>query len=73
MEQAERKRLTRNAFKVLERLRQGIATNIELCTQELGGLRAIGRIHDLRLHGHVIESRHVKGGLWEYELKAEAT
>lgn len=71
MDQTEIKRLHSGSMRVLDRLRQGVATNVELCTKEIGGLRAGGRIFDLRKAGYSIETRHVQGGVWEFELKAE--
>lgn len=49
---AERKRLNRQSAEILERLRQGPASNVELMqiAQRFGA-----RLHELRACGHVIE------------------
>lgn len=65
----ERDRLNAAAVRVLAYLQtHQWATNIELSRPEVGGLRAVGRIHELRQHGHVIEKKHVDGGVWRYRL-----
>lgn len=62
-------RLNAAALRVLAYLQaHGSATNVELCTPEIGGLRAVGRIHELRRSGHQIEKTHLHGGLWSYRL-----
>jgi len=51
--------------KILNRLKQGTVTNIELndtC------FRYGARIHDLKQSGHDIRSRRVKQGVWEFWL-----
>lgn len=65
------KRLNSSCLRVLDYLRKGPATNVELCTPAIGGLRAIGRVHDLRQAGYVITTTHVKGGVYEYRLISE--
>ena len=63
----EVRRLTANAARVLERLQDGQwHTNAELMT--VGGFRAVGRLFDLKQHGHHIERRHDHGGQWSYRL-----
>lgn len=63
----ERERLNAAALRVLEFLaRHGEATNVELCDPSIGGMRAIGRVHELRRQGHHITKEHVTGGLWRY-------
>ncbi len=59
-------RATSLSRRVLERLRQGPATNTEL--SEIGGLRYSGRIYDLRRAGYRITSKRIAGGLWMHEL-----
>lgn len=69
---AERQRLTANALRVLEFLKtrgERGATNAELCTPEIGGLRGIGRVNELVHDGWQIEKVHVSGGTWRYTLK----
>ncbi len=63
----ERKRLTAAATRLLERLQQGPATNIDLVP--VCGIRASARVHDLRQAGHDIEAKHIEGGTWLYTLK----
>ncbi len=64
-------RLAASAQRVLQALREargGWLANHELATPEIGGLRAVGRIDELRTAGHNIEKRHVKGGCWQYRI-----
>lgn len=62
----ERRRLNAAAKRVLARLQEGAATNVELsriC------LRFGGRIFELRQDGWVIEDvRPKRGGMWVYKL-----
>ena len=58
-------RLNAAARRVLARLQTGPATNVELSTPECGGLRAVGRIDELR-EFYDIRKEHVSGGLWRY-------
>ena len=69
----DRRRLKGAVLRVLERLRQGPATNLELADQRVGGLRAAARVHDLKLAGYVITSHHQagEGPLWLYTLVSE--
>lgn len=67
--QAERLRLCAAALRVLDRLKKGPAFNYELATPEVGGLRGVGRIPELRKQGYAIEKTHISGGTWRYELK----
>lgn len=60
-------RLNAAAERVLERLQQGPATNVELSSPEIGGLRFGGRIFELSTSWQ-IEKEHVKGGVWRYRL-----
>ena len=65
----ERLRLNASALRVLTYLRlHGHALNIELCQPSVGGLRAIGRVHELRQDGYDIRKSHVTGGVWRYTL-----
>lgn len=41
------------------------AMNYELCRPEVGGLRAVGRIDELREH-YLIDKEHVEKGAWRY-------
>ena len=66
----ERDRLNAAAARVLAYLQTcGEATNVELCRPDVGGMRAVGRIHELRQHGHAITKHHVSGGIWMYRLE----
>ena len=42
-------------------------TNVELCQPEIGGLRAVGRVDELREHWR-IETIRVRQGLYRYVL-----
>ena len=63
----EASRLAKAASKLLDRLKQGPATNIELVP--ICGIRASARVHDLRQAGHNIEAKRLIGGTWLYTLK----
>ena len=67
----ERPRLQSQCDKILERLREGDATNAELAAISL---KYTGRISDLRNAGHTIEiiSRDRASGLTIYRLTKEA-
>lgn len=67
----ERARLNAAALRVLEYLKaHGSATNWQLCTPEVGGLRACGaRIPELRAEGWLIEAKRESGGTWRYVFK----
>lgn len=57
-------------WRILARLREGPATNVELADI---CLRYTGRMSDLRLHhGCAIEKAHVGGGVWRYTLTGES-
>ena len=58
--------LTRQSRVILERLRQGPATNAELTAV---GLRYSARIHELRRAGHEIESEQLGWSLWLFSLR----
>ena len=64
----ERARLNAAALRVLARLKEGPATNVELCHPSIGGMRAVGRIHELRCDGWGIDKSHLSGGTWLYTL-----
>lgn len=59
---SDRQRLRSSNERLLERLRQGPATNIELAT--ICGMRVSARIHDLRTAGYSIKTERVVGGAW---------
>lgn len=62
----ERDRLDNAKGRILARLRQGPATNLELA--EIC-LRYTGRMSDLRIKdGHRIEKEHLGSGTWVYRL-----
>jgi len=42
--------------------------NVELCQPDVGGLRAIGRVHELR-RDWAIETRREGGGVYRYMLR----
>ena len=43
-------------------------TNVELCAPDCGGMRAVGRVDELRDTWH-IETVHVRRGVYRYVLK----
>ncbi|MBK9497075.1 MAG: hypothetical protein IPO08_21690 [Xanthomonadales bacterium] len=58
--------------RVLEALqRAGLngCTNVDLCRPEVGGMRAVGRVHELRHEGHTITKQHEGGGIYRYWLR----
>lgn len=58
-------------WRILARLQQGPATNVELADI---CLRYTGRMSDLRLHhGYTILREHVDGGVWRYTLTGQRT
>jgi hypothetical protein len=61
----DRERVEAQRAKLLERLQRGPATSEELSriAQRFGA-----RIHELRKEGHMIDAKHVSGGLWLYTL-----
>lgn len=61
-------RLNAAAERVLERLRIGPATNVQLSVPEIGGLAAIRRVWDLKQRGYRIGKEHVHKGVWLYRL-----
>lgn len=67
----EKPRLQSQCEKILERLRQGPATNDELCAISR---KYTGRISDLRAAGHKITlfSRDRASGVTVYQLEKEA-
>lgn len=62
----EAKRLSKAGERLLERLRLGPATNMDLVP--ICGIRASARVHDLRQCGYTIQADHIAGGLWLYTL-----
>ena len=67
----DRLRLKGAVLRVLERLRQGPATNLELAHPSVGGMRAAARVHDLKLAGYEIRPEHQAGPVWIYTLVSE--
>lgn len=62
--------------RVLDALRQaGLdgCTNVELCAPDVGGMRAIGRVHELRREGHDIYKQHEGGGVYRYRLRLKGS
>lgn len=66
--ESDRPRLRGACLRVLERLKEGPATNLQLIGPECGGARFGSRLRDLRVAGVIWKKRHVKGAVWEYEL-----
>jgi hypothetical protein len=63
---AESVRLGRQCVEILERLKQGPATNAELAAI---ALKYTSRLSQLKQAGHTIIATHVTKGTWQYELK----
>ena len=64
--ESDRPRLAGQNAAILERLREGPATNEELARLSL---KYTSRLSDLRKAGYEIECKRGKGGLNTYELK----
>lgn len=62
-------RLTGQNLAILNRLREGPATNVELA--EIA-LKYSGRISDVRAAGYRIKGEKREGGVWVYSLEAKA-
>lgn len=62
-------RASAQALKILELLRQGPQTNVELADKV--SHRFGGRLHDLRAMGFEIDKERGKGGLFTYRLVKE--
>lgn len=63
MDPRDRKRLDSNREKVLRHLQQfGVASNVQL--RDIGGLRAMGRVHELQDDYDITVTRK-QGGIWE--------
>ena len=62
----EQGRTASNRDRVLARLLAGPATNVELV--QIGGMRAMGRVHELRQAGYAITVERVSGGLFRVVL-----
>lgn len=58
-------RVTGQALAILERLREGPATNHELASMSL---KYSGRVSDLRAAGYEINAKRMSGGVWVYRL-----
>jgi len=65
---SDRPRLSAAALRVLGRLKDGPATNLELMRPDCGGARFGGRLHDLRKAGVIWKREHEAGSVWRYEL-----
>ena len=63
------KRLSKSNRRLLDALRDGPKTNVEL--EPICGQRVSARVHDLRDHGYKIKAKALKGGVWVYELENE--
>ena len=63
---ADRPRLSRQCALILERLRQGPATNAELAGTSL---KYTSRVSDLRRAGYAIDCERLKDGLTRYTLR----
>jgi hypothetical protein len=61
----ERKRLSRQHSLILDALRMGPKTNVELSRI---GMRFGGRLKELRDAGYEFTKRHIEGGVFEYTL-----
>jgi hypothetical protein len=69
VEPADKPRLTRQCYSVLERLRRGPVSNVQLL---LIAIRYSARIHDLRSAGYKIETeKRGDGGIVFYSLISE--
>ena len=64
--QCERARTGSHRDRVLARLKDGPATNVELV--QIGGMRALARVHELRASGYSITVERVSGGLFRVVL-----
>jgi hypothetical protein len=64
----EATRLAHVEARMIDRLRQGPATNVELSRI---GLKYTARISEMRTRGYVIEADYVKRGIWRYTLVSE--
>lgn len=60
-------RRSKNKDRVLARLQQGPATNMELVA--IGGLRAMARVWELKREQRDITVERVIGGLWQVTLR----
>lgn len=65
----ELQRRSRNADRLLARLRQGPATTLEIIA--VAGCRAPARAWELRQQGFEISVEHIDGGLYRYSLRQE--
>lgn len=63
---SDRPRLSVACVRILERLKHGPATNLQL--ENFGGQRFGARLHDLRKAGVIWKREHVEGAVWRYEL-----
>lgn len=65
---SDRPRLCGACLRVLARLKEGPATNLQLMHPDCGGARFGGRLHDLRRNGVLWKRTHETGSVWRYEL-----
>ena len=60
-------------WRLLERLRQGPTTNVEI-VKDLNIFNSTGRISEVRQGlaetGWTVDSKRIRGGLWEYSVRA---
>ena len=69
---AERARLRTNRDRVEALMRDGDwHTSLELI--EVGGIRAVGRLFDLKAHGYDYDKRRRSAGVFEYRLRRLTT
>ena len=64
---SEMSRRAKSRAAVLARLQRGTAYNYQLV--RCAGLRAVGRVPELRKEGWVIEAKRMNRGVWRYTLK----
>lgn len=62
----DKPRLSASSQAILDRLRDGPASNIDL--MQVGGVRYGARIHDLRKYGYTISSDRAADGSWVYQV-----
>ena len=66
--ESDKTRLCAASMRVLDRLKEGPATNRELEQPGCGGSRFGGRLFDLRKAGVLWKREHVECSVWRYEL-----
>lgn len=65
--QVEKKRLSAQCLRLLNRLKRGEVTNWEIAS-DLRILNGTARISDLRANGFPVTATHKDGGTWVYKL-----